>query len=276
MIGRIASEQFQSALFGAGICMLAACSPITEQIEQASEDVREILNEHLNETDARSRPLIQNHETPYINPRRVAYEGVAWLHEWVDMRAADLPMNMVLAKAMEQLPNPPSVVFTEDLTRPDLPVTLIHEGPFRDFLNRLAVASGYSWEQEGGTLYWMAEITRTYNVHRVPGDFSFSMETQEESDSALQGGGGGDEIDALSDTGGEISLEGGGTFWDDLEETLETLLPTGSTTESTIDRSTGTVVVRGWPTRCAGSATISPCSTSGWTARCFWKSRWCR
>ena len=222
--------------------LLASCTPqLSKQIELASEDARAVLDENLN-GDETSRPLVQRHEMPYLNTRRVAYEGTAWLHEWVDMRVAELPMNVGLTKALEQLSNPPSVVFTSDLIYPELPVTLTHRGPFRDFLNMLAEASGYGWEQKGGTLYWMAEITRTFDIHRVPGDFSFSLETQETPSSTVQSGGG-DGVDAGLDAGGDISIDGGGTFWDDLEASIGSLAAAGSV--YTIDRSTGTVVVRG-------------------------------
>lgn len=237
------------ALITAGAALLVACTPaLDEQIEQISEDMRELVDEHL--IDRENRPLIQSHEAPYLDSRRVAYGGTSWLHEWVDMQITELPMNLGLSKAMEQLSSPPSVVFTADLLYPELPVTLTYQGPLRGFLDLLADASGYGWEHKGDTLYWMAEITRTFDIHRVPGDIEFSMETQEADDSALQSGGGGGgggggsgEIDAGLDVGGEISIDGGGTFWDDLESTLGTLAKSG--TNFTIERSTGTVVVRG-------------------------------
>ncbi len=229
---------------------LTSCSDgigpeVDEYIDDAGDVARHTLDAHL---EQQSRPLLRDHEEPYLPRQRVAHSGVLWLHEWVEIRVADLPLDISLAKAMEQLANPPSVVFTSDLHRPDVPVTLHHRGPFRDFLDLLADASGYGWEEKGGALYWMAEITRTFEVHRVPGNLVYSMATVETSEEVLETGVGAgtvSQITATPESGGEITLDGGGTFWTDLESTLSRLFTEAGGKAPAIDRNSGTVVLSG-------------------------------
>ncbi len=217
---------------------------LTPEIEASLEESIETLEQY---EEVPTRPLLVRHDLPYLDYTRVAHAGAPWLHHWVELRAAELPLIIGLEKALAQLPNPPSVVFTPDLTNRNVPVTLDHRGPFSQFLNLLAEASGYGWEERGGALYWMSEITRTYEIHRVPGDIDYSMATIEADDEALDtGGGGGDaaEITAAPESGSTITLEGGGTFWEDLETTLNTFME-GAAMPPSIDRSSGTVILRG-------------------------------
>ncbi len=207
------------------------------------EDSSDALQE---QTGITTRPLVAEHDRPYLNPERIVYTGVPWLHERVTLRAAELPLDISLKKALAQLPEPPSVVFMPDLTERAIPVTFDHhQGTFKKFLDILAEASGYGWEEKGGALYWSKEITRSFEIHRVPGDFDYSMETVEADDEAVEtggGGGGGMEVTGTPEAGGSISLEGGGGFWDDLEAALKNFMTDG---EITIDESRATVVLRG-------------------------------
>lgn len=235
-------------LFPASVVLaLGGCAPgpdVTEESELIMEASGEVLER---QDEIPTRPLILEHDAPYLDERRVAYAGVPWLHEQVELRAAELPLDLGLKKALAQLSDPPSVVFMPDLTERNLPVTFDHHsGTFAEFLNMLAEASGYGWEQKGGALYWSKEITRSFELHRVPGDFDYSMETVDADDSALEGGGGGGgggtEITGTPEAGGSITLEGGGEFWDDLEKGLNAYMKEG---EVVIDKGRATVILQG-------------------------------
>ena len=228
--------------------VLAGCASGPDVLDEA-EDVLETSSETLEaQTEIRTRPLLVEHDKPYMDHQRVAYAGTPWLHERVELRAAELPLDIGLKKALEQLPDPPSVVFMPDLTERDVLVTFDHEGTFAEFLNKLAEASGYGWEQKGGALYWSRKITRAFEIHRVPGDFDYSMETVESSEEALEAGGGGGggggntEITGTPESGGSISLEGGGEFWDGVEKALGSFMTEG---DIQIDKSRGTVILSG-------------------------------
>ena len=228
--------------------VLAGCSSGPDVLDEA-EDVLETSSETLEaQTEIRTRPLLVEHDKPYMDRQRVAYAGTPWLHEQVELRAAELPMDIGLKKALEQLPDPPSVVFMPDLTERDVLVTFDHEGTFVEFLNKLAEASGYGWEQKGGALYWSRKITRAFEIHRVPGDFDYSMETVESSEEALEAGGGGGggggstEITGTPESGGSISLAGGGEFWDGVEQALGSFMTEG---DIQIDKSRGSVILSG-------------------------------
>ena len=242
------TDKFATLLFPACVAVaLAGCADGPDVLDEA-EEVMEASSETLDaQAQMSTRSLVAEHDGPYLDRRSVAYAGVPWLHERVELRAAELPLDLSLKKALAQLSDPPSVVFMPDITDRNVPVTFNHhEGTFVKFLNMLAEASDYGWEQKGGALYWSKEITRSFEIHRVPGDFEYEMETVETDENALEtgggGGGGATEITGTPEAGGTISLSGGGEFWDDLEAALGNFMTEG---EITIDRSRGTVVLHG-------------------------------
>ncbi|MCY3819999.1 MAG: hypothetical protein OXH52_11645 [Gammaproteobacteria bacterium] len=241
----------QAGGLGAATLLLAACQILSPTPDPRIPEERSVAEADIETGRARpSRPLVVVHDDPYVDSDRVAYAGAAWLHELVEIRVSGLPLDLCLQKALAQLDEVPSVVFAHDVAQRELPVTLDHEGTFRDFLNLLAEASGLGWEEKSGALHWMAEVASTFEIHRVPGDLSWSMSTVESDRSATVqaggGGGGGSSggVRATPRTGGEITLNSNASFWQGLEETLIRLLGVENPAPI-IDRSTGTVVVRG-------------------------------
>ncbi len=240
----------KAGALGAACFLLSACALLSPRTDPRIPEEKSVAEAEIETSRSRpSRPLVFVHDEPYVDSDRVAYAGAAWLHEPVEIRVSGLPLDLCLAKALAQLNEAPSVVFAHDVTQRDLPVTLDHEGAFRDFLNLLAEASGLGWEEKSGALRWMAEVTRTFEIHRVPGDLSWSMSTVESDRSATVqagtgSGGASGGVRATPLAGSEITLNSNASFWDGLEETLVPLMG-DENPEPIIDRSTGTVVVRG-------------------------------
>ena len=206
----------------------------------------------------RTRPLVVVHDAPYLPSERIAHSASVWLHETVEMRVSAMPFDRCLQRALEQLQIQPSVVFAADLdgsaddpngaSRRSKPVTLDHRGTFRAFLDLLGEASGFGWEQKAGALHWMAEISRTFEVHRVPGDIAYSMQTARPMRQVVQAGGGGGGggsggVTAAPTGDANLSISLGPEFWVNLEEALTNLL--GAARAPIIDRTTATVTVRG-------------------------------
>ena len=204
-----------------------------------------------------ARPLVVVHDAPYLPSERIAHSASAWLHETVEMRVSAMPFDRCLQRALEQLQIQPSVVFAADLDGDvndpngaflrSKPVTLDHRGTFRAFLDLLGEASGFGWEQKAGALHWMAEVSRTFEVHRVPGDITYTMQTARSMRQVVQAGGGGGGgsgsggVTAAPTGDANLSISLGPQFWVNLEEALTNLLGA----EPIIDRTTATVTVRG-------------------------------
>ena len=220
---------------------------LIETVDEARQEAEDLLATAAPE--APSRSLVTVHDGPWLADTRIAHSGAPWLHEQVEIRAAGLPFDLCLAKAVEQLNASPSVVFAANLVDRERVVTLDHDGSFRDFLNLLAEASGFGWEETAGALHWMAEVSRTFEIHRVPGNIAYTMSTVKSDDQQIVrtgGGGGGSStgVRATPEAGGNIILQSAGGFWDTLDETLRRLIDDPGN-PPIIDRTTGTVVVRG-------------------------------
>lgn len=248
-----------SALLAACAALLPACAfaPLEAKIARAQESAAELVTAPP-PVPVPPRPLVVVHDGPYLPTERVAHSPVRWLQEPVAMRVSAMPFDRCLQRALEQLSEQPSVVFAADLDNgvddPDAqplrgrPVTLDHRGTFRDFLDLLADASGFGWERKAGALHWTAHVSKTFEIHRVPGDFNFTMETSANSGGDVvqaggSGGGGSGGVRAGPSGGGALNITLGGNFWENLERALVRLL--GAENPPIIDRTTATVHVRG-------------------------------
>ena len=240
----------------AAVSLLSACAGgglLPAQNDQQNDRASALVREGFGPLPTRS--LVETHDAPYISERPAPYFKLPWLQESIEMRTAGLPFDLCLRKALEQLDDPPSVAFSPSLVERSVEVTIDHRGgSFREFLNLLAEATGFGWEERAGALYWTAETTRTVEIHRVPADLTYSMTTgqteEEEVVRTGQGGGGGSNsgVRASPTGGGIIDLSSEGGFWRDLEYTLDGLL-SEEDHRPVIDRTTATVVLRGHPGR---------------------------
>ena len=237
--------------------LVASCgfAPLEAKIAASQEAAAALVTEPR-PAPPPARALVVVHDGPYLPSRRIPHTTARWLHEPVTLRVAAMPFDRCLQRALEQLRNQPSVVFAPDLDAgaddPDAtplrgaPVTLDHRGTFREFLDLLADASGFGWEQKAGALHWMAEVARTFEVHRVPGDFAYTMQTSGASGQVVQAGSGGGAsggVRAGPAAGGELNVTLGDDFWENIGRVLSDLL--GPEHPPIIDRTTATVHVRG-------------------------------
>lgn len=230
--------------------LLASCgvtNVLRDNVQAAHDDADALINAKAPVVP--SRPLVVTHAGPYVSKARVARSDSVWLDEPVTVRAARLPFDLCLEEGLAQLSEPPSVAFAADLTEVrDAAITLDHRGrSFSEFLDLLADASGYGWEIRAGALYWMAEVTRTFEIRRVPATLSYSVTAgadQQQQNAVQLGAGGSGAIRASPRGNAQISLTSAGAFWDGLEDTLNQLLGDGDRAP-VIDRATGTVVLRG-------------------------------
>lgn len=228
---------------------LASCggtSVLRDNVETAHGNAEALINTKAPAVP--SRPLLVSHAGPYVSAQRVARSDRLWLHEPVTVRASRLPFDLCLTEALAQLSEPPSVAFAADMAERNGSITLDHRGgSFAEFLDLLADASGYGWEIRAGALYWMAEVTRIFEIRRVPAELSYSVTAgsdQQQQNAVQLGSGGSGSIRASPRGNAQISLTSAGRFWDDLGDTLAQLLGADDHPPM-VDRATGTVVLRG-------------------------------
>ena len=258
---RRASARVRRAGGGAALLLalplVASCgfAPLQAKVARTQQAAADLITEPAAPRTP-ARPLVVVHEGPYLPRARIAHTAAPWLHETVQMRVSALPFDRCLQRALEQLAIQPSVVFAADLDDgaddPNVtplrsrPVTLDHRGTFREFLDLLAEASGFGWAQKAGALHWMAEISRTFEVHRVPGDFTYSLRSARAARQVVQagsGGGSGGGVAAAPTADAVLTTSLGGDFWENLEAALARLLGGGN--PPIIDRTTATVTAHG-------------------------------
>ena len=245
----IRTQSIRRVALASATLLLASCgvtSGVRDDVQATHDQAEALMN--ASAPPVPSRPLVRTHAGPYVSAERIARSDSLWLNTPVVVRASGLPFDLCLEEARAQLDEPPSVAFAADLADArDAAVTLDHRGgSFADFLDLLADASGYGWEIRAGALYWMAEVTRTYEIRRVPATLSYSVSSGagQQQNAVQLGAGGSGTIRAAPTANAQIALTSAGVFWDALEQTLAQLLSEDAHAP-VIDRATGTVVLRG-------------------------------
>lgn len=128
----------------------------------------------------------------------------------------------------------------------DLPRMRIEpfDGPFKRFLNQVAVFFDYNWSYENGVIRFYRYETRHFVV------FSGPIRTQlinsvaassvpQQSGGQSQGNGGGNELDAESET--QVASTGVFQIYEEIRQTIEDMLPQGA--EVSAAPSTGSITV---------------------------------
>ena len=129
-------------------------------------------------------------------------------------------------------------------------VSMNYAGTIRGALDVLASKTGYVYSIHNNKIYWLAFITKTFDVAFMPGSTDYTLGKSGSSGGSGGGGGGAGGAQTLdfadADSAQSSSITGKLSIWTDLEKTIHSLLsPVGRVD---ISESTTSVTVRDHPT----------------------------
>jgi MSHA biogenesis protein MshL len=237
--------------------LLAAChSPLYNQTEANVADVKIKASEarHKSDNDAKAPPPLVVKQGLYVDTSPISLSrSPQWLKNRIVIRGDQLPFSYYSRTIAG---GAGSHVLTKYQTGldPAVNVTLNYTGTVKGALDLLASKSGYVYTIHGGSIYWQAFITRTFDIAFMPGGTDYLMGKSSSSSSASQSSGGG-----AAGTGGMVSnyvssdasdseysnLKGTLSVWTDLENTIKQLLSADG--KVVVSQSTTSVTVRDKP-----------------------------
>lgn len=118
-------------------------------------------------------------------------------------------------------------------------MSITYSGPLRGLLDEVAARFGYSWEYSEGGLYFSRYKTRTFALHALPGSSEIVSNINASTTSGSQSG----QSDTLAEAGSTQSTQitSSLTFWTEMKEAVDTMVPEGS--KVSLSPTTGTLTV---------------------------------
>ncbi len=250
-------SSFKSFLL-CGLLLLAGCDSVAlwkSSNANYDKNKTDIQTEHKT-VDTPPSPVLSKHQ-PYVDTHPVSLNREPdWYHAPVTINGANLPFNFYLT---ELLGNTPADVHTDIGVNPGRPVTLHYSGTLKGALKELAAKSNYYYDYNlaQNTITWSALETKTFDISFIPGVSSYNVgnasgaislsggSSSGSSSSSSSGSSGSSGVD-ITQTGEYSSLAGSNvSIWDDIKETISTLLsPQG---KISVSQATTTVTVRDHP-----------------------------
>lgn len=235
---------------------LTGCnSPVYNQAEANVADVKIRQDEALkksNDSGIPPPPLVVS-EGLYVDktPISLAKEP-SWLKNRVVIRGDQLPF----AYYSRTIAGPSILTNYQVGLEEKIPVSMNFSGTAKGALDMLAAKSGYVYTVNGGSVYWQAFVSKTFDIAFMPGSSDYMMGKSGSggniSSVASGGASGAVAVSAIVDDSASSqysSLKGTLSVWKDLESTIKQLLSPQGTVM--VSESTSNVTVRDRPTNVA-------------------------
>ncbi|MEA1938883.1 MAG: PilN family type IVB pilus formation outer membrane protein [Pseudomonadota bacterium] len=119
-----------------------------------------------------------------------------------------------------------------------------YSGALKNLLNQVALRFGYTWEYRENAIYLLQYVTRTFALHALPTNSSLTNSVQGATESGSTAGG---DTETLSSSGSTLQTEVSTTIaiWEEIQESIETMLPEGS--RLSLSPTSGTITVSSTP-----------------------------
>ncbi len=154
--------------------ILAGCAN-QRSFQRAKTDI-ELLqretSEHWKASD--DHPYVEITSEFYVEPLLLedADKPEWWFNDVPSLRVKQLSFKEVLSQLTEEYGV--SVSYHSDVNTSSF-VTLQHSGTLGDLIQKLSIASGYSFELNNGTVFWKKYTTRIFDISFLPGATSYSV-----------------------------------------------------------------------------------------------------
>lgn len=227
-----------------GAMLVVGCEPITyqKQYDDAQKQACTVQQQIAKARQQSSCNAVQiNNE---FSAADVYHSGEtpAWLNNPVNLRANELPLQLLMTKLLPQ--NAVGVQYSDGANN-NQPITIDYNGNIRGALDKIAAQTGYAYDIEDSMITWSPFVTKTYDVSFMPGSSQYLVgqkqgDTMFNTSSSTTNTASGQTNDSQYS-----SMQGNLSVWDDLQNSIKEILsPDGKVM---VSESTTTVTVRDHP-----------------------------
>src|SRR5579864_8394036 len=158
--------------------MLAAChSPVYNQTIGNAADVklRAQAARHKSDMSGKPTPSLLVKQGPYVDTTPVSLSSQpSWLHNSIVIRGDQLPFSYYSRTIAKGAGKNLLTKYQVGLD-PSVKVSLSYQGTVKGALDLLASKAGYVYTVRNNQVYWMAYITRTFDIAFMPGNTDYVM-----------------------------------------------------------------------------------------------------
>lgn len=227
---------------------LAACAAIEVNYDDVQSEAEMLISETREQVATKSDLPNVIYTDKYFVPE-LSFEDKdrpSWYFETVQFSYRDMPMNLIVSDIFGDYV---SVRFLQGIDHRQR-VSLHHNGTIGDAINKLAMATGYTFDLDGDILSWYKYRSEEFDISFLPGVSQFFL--GERDGGTGRGTTGGTAGFQTVETGNmatnndqHTSFEGGFDVVEDFLESVKLMLSESG--QFSINRSTSTIVVRDTP-----------------------------
>ena len=238
------------------VLLLTSCnSPVYNQTEGNVADVKQRVDEARTKSNnsAKKPPSLVVDQGLYVDKTPIDLEKQpAWLKNHIILRGDQLPFSYysrtVVGGAGRNILTRYQVGLDDGSK-----LSIDYSGTVKGALDLLAAKSGYVYSINGGSVYWQAFVTKTFDIAFMPGasDYMMGKSSSGSGISNVSSGGaaGNTTVTAIIDDSAAAqysNLKGTLSIWKDVASTIKQLLSPQGTVM--VSESTTSVTVRDRPT----------------------------
>ena len=232
--------------------VLSACkSPVFNQTEANVAFVKAKTRDAIVKSDASGKvpPSLVIKKGLYVDKTPISLaRNPSWMENHIVIKGDQLPFSYYTRTILMGGGNNILSKFQNGLDQA-VRVSMSYSGTVRGALDLLASKTGYVYQITGNSVYWVAFITKTYDIAFMPGGTDYLMGKKEGGGSAgapASGSATSNFTNSDSSADQYSNLTGKLSVWTDLQNTIAQLL--SSAGKVTVSQATTTITVRDHPT----------------------------
>lgn len=228
--------------------------PMYEQISDDQSKTERNLKKHTPIDEKKQKAVINNCGL-YVDTTPISLkQPPAWLNQAVEIKGRMLPLDFYMR---DLLKGTNGLVLYQEPGIKDTLLSFSYKGSLKGALDYIAAQTNYAYDIQGRTIAWSKFMTKTFDIAFMPGSTNYLLGQQQGSQSgSIAGSPGAGASNSTSSssiiitgssstTSQYTNITGKLSIWDDVKNTLKTLLsPEG---RATISESTTSITVQDRP-----------------------------
>ncbi|MBI5447478.1 MAG: secretin N-terminal domain-containing protein [Gammaproteobacteria bacterium] len=236
---------------------LSSCltPPMYDDIQKEQSAVDKNIKKHTPIDDKKQKAVINNCGL-YVDTTPISLKPPpAWLSQHIEIKGRMLPLDFYMR---DLLKGTNGLVLYQEPGLKDTLLSFNFKGTIKDALDYIAAQTNFAYDIHGRTVSWSRFMIKTFDISFMPGSTNYLL-GQQQGGSGSQGASGGGSsgggnsssstnmviTGATSVTNQYSNITGKLSVWDDIKNTLKTLLsPEG---KATISESTTSITIQDRP-----------------------------